>query len=76
MNTPQRRALKGLPPPKEIKLEPLLTVAQVAELLGKSIDAVRKMVYRGDLPAVRMGTRGVRFRRSEIAHYPDNLPRL
>jgi excisionase family DNA binding protein len=47
----------------------LLTVTQAAEILGKSIDAVRKMVYRGDLPTVRMGTRGVRFKREEITEY-------
>ena len=48
----------------DISSSTLLTAAQVAEILGKSIDAVRMMAKRGQLPAVRVGERGVPVKRS------------
>ncbi len=43
-----------------------LTVAEVAELLKLNRQTVRNMVDRGDLPAVRVGTRRVRILRSDL----------
>jgi excisionase family DNA binding protein len=76
MTQPQRRALKILPKPEPTPIEPLLTVAQVAEILAKSTDAVRMMARRGQIPAVRMGARGIRFKREDIRRYLDELEPL
>jgi excisionase family DNA binding protein len=44
----------------------LLNVSQAAEILGCSENTVRNMVHRQELPAVRVGTRIVRIRRSDF----------
>jgi excisionase family DNA binding protein len=44
----------------------LLTVAEVAELLKLNQQTIRNMLDRGDLPAVRVGSRRVRILRSDL----------
>jgi excisionase family DNA binding protein len=46
-----------------------LTVAQIAELLKLNPQTVRNMIDRGELPAVRVGSRRVRVRRSELDRF-------
>jgi excisionase family DNA binding protein len=46
---------------RRTSLEPLLSVAEVAELLGVSGRQVYNLLARGELPAVRVGAR-IRFR--------------
>jgi excisionase family DNA binding protein len=41
-----------------------LTVAEIAELLKVNPQTIRSTIDRGDLPAVRFGSRRVRVRRS------------
>jgi excisionase family DNA binding protein len=43
----------------------ILTVAQVAERLGVSIQVVYRMIYRGDLQTLRVG-RGRRIREADL----------
>jgi excisionase family DNA binding protein len=43
-----------------------LTVAEIAELLKVNAQTVRNWVDRGELPAVRVGSRRVRVRRSAL----------
>lgn len=47
----------------------LLTVAEVAELLGMTEGAVRNLVYRRQIPHLRVGGRRVRFDAAEIADW-------
>jgi excisionase family DNA binding protein len=48
----------------------LLTVDQVAELLGTSRSNVRRCWYAGTLPApIRLGRRGIRWRADELAEF-------
>lgn len=47
----------------------LLTTEQVAQQLGKSVDALRQMIARGfGPPAIRVG-RTFRFRPTALAHW-------
>lgn len=43
-------------------MDPLLTTQQVATLLNVTPATVRAMVRRGELPAVRLSARVVRYR--------------
>lgn len=53
-------------PPQIEALERLLTAAQVAELLGVTSATVYSWAAAGELPAVRLGRRAVRFRPHEL----------
>ena len=44
-----------------------LTVAEVAELLKLNKQTVRNWINRGELPAVRLGDRRVRIKRSDLS---------
>lgn len=52
-------------------MEKLLNANEVAHLFGMSKDAVYRLAARGDLPAVRVGRRVVRFRPSDLERYLD-----
>jgi excisionase family DNA binding protein len=43
-----------------------LTVAEIAELLKLNGQTIRNWIDRGELPAVRVGSRRVRVRRSDL----------
>lgn len=53
------------PRPSEV---PLLTTAEVAQLLRVSRTFVYTETREGHLPAIRLG-RAVRYRRSDVEHY-------
>jgi hypothetical protein len=53
----------------------LLDVPAAAVLLGMSDAAVRQAVYRGELPARRLGRRRMVFVRAELVDFIRNLPR-
>lgn len=41
------------------KIEPrLVTLVQAADILNRSLDSVRRMIYAGELPVVRADRRG------------------
>jgi excisionase family DNA binding protein len=44
----------------------LLTVEQVADMLGVSASTVRRMIARGELPVIRIGLRSLRIHRQAI----------
>lgn len=50
--------------------EPLLDTPAVAEQLGVSVSAVRKMIHQRRIPFLKVG-KLVRFRRSEIEAWLD-----
>jgi excisionase family DNA binding protein len=45
-----------------VQTRPLLSVRQVAEWLGVSEKQVYRLIYRGAIPAVRLGGRGSALR--------------
>jgi excisionase family DNA binding protein len=51
-----------------VPIRPLLTVADAARLLGVSTKQVRRLIARGELPALRLGGPG-----SAIRIDPDEL---
>ncbi len=56
------------------ELRPLLTYPEAAEVLRIDVRTVYAMVRRGDLPAVKLGTRRgspVRIDRRDLADYID-----
>lgn len=58
----------------EEALRPLLTYPEAAELLRIDVRTVYAMVRRGDLPAVKLGTRRgspVRIDRRDLADFID-----
>jgi excisionase family DNA binding protein len=50
-------------------MDEFLTVAQVAELLQLNPQTIYNMVDRGELPAVRVGSRRVRIRRADLEEF-------
>ena len=46
--------------------ESYLTVAEVAELLKLNQQTIRNWIDRGELPAIRVGSRRVRIRQSDL----------
>lgn len=44
----------------------LLTVAEVAEILKLNAQTIRNWLERGELPYIRLGTRRVRIRQSDL----------
>jgi excisionase family DNA binding protein len=59
------------PPPTASESRPgrLLEAEDVADLLGVNATFVYALVRRGDLPAVRIGERYVRFRAQTLARW-------
>jgi excisionase family DNA binding protein len=51
----------------EVEETPLLTPKDVAERLVISPDSVRRLVERGELAAIRVGERRLRFTREDVA---------
>lgn len=51
----------------------LLDVRQVAEMLGLSVGTIYQFVSAGRLPVVRLSSRCIRFRKSDITAYIKNL---
>jgi len=56
-------------------LKPVLKTEELAELLGESPSSIRMKVYRGQLPARRLGRRLI-FLRDELEEYLKKLPRV
>ncbi|OGW75044.1 MAG: hypothetical protein A2Z72_02705 [Omnitrophica bacterium RBG_13_46_9] len=54
--------------------EKLLTIEEVAALLGLSEDGVRKLVEKGDLPAYKVGGQYLRFRKEQIEAIKNEIP--
>ena len=58
--------------PRE-QFEPLLTLKQVAVVLGLSERSVRRIIQAGDLPAIRVGG-SPRIRSADLRAYLDGAP--
>ena len=58
-------------PPEQF--EPLLTLKQVAVVLGLSERSVRRIIQAGDLPAIRVGG-SPRIRTADLRAYLDGAP--
>jgi len=54
-----------------MELPKLLTAADVAQILGKHPRTVLVLADRGELTAVRLGHRTVRFQASDVQDYID-----
>jgi excisionase family DNA binding protein len=54
-----------------MELPKLLTAAEVAEILGKHPRTVLVLAERGELTAVRLGHRTVRFHPADVEAYID-----
>jgi excisionase family DNA binding protein len=54
-----------------MELPKLLTASEVAEILGKHPRTVLVLAERGELRAVRLGHRTVRFQVSDVQDYID-----
>ena len=53
--------------------ERLLRVREIAELLGVHPQSVRRLVWNGTLPSVRVG-QSVRVRAGEVQRFLDSCP--
>jgi excisionase family DNA binding protein len=49
----------------------VVNLPQAAMALGVSVDTVRRLVSKGDLPHVRIGNR-IRLRRTDVHDYVNN----
>jgi excisionase family DNA binding protein len=61
-------------PPEEP--EPLMTPVQVANWLGITVDALRMKARRGEITAIRLDGRNMRFKRSAVQTYIDTRPEV
>lgn len=53
--------------------ERLLPLEEVGTRLGKTAQAIRMMIYRGDIEAVRIGKRGLRIKASVLEQFIRRL---
>jgi len=53
----------------QIKLEPLLTSSEVAEIAGVSLSTVRSWYWRGKIPYIKISWNIVRFRQEDILRF-------
>jgi excisionase family DNA binding protein len=53
-------------------MNPLLTVAQIAELLAVSESLIYRLASEGKLRCYRLGRGALRFSESEVARYLDS----
>ncbi len=51
----------------------LVTLSEAGERLGKTPQAVRMMIYRDEIQAVRIGKRGLRIWESILQQYMQRL---
>jgi excisionase family DNA binding protein len=56
---------------KVLELYKLLTADQAAQFLGLAEPTVRDMTYRHELPYVKVGRRGVRYRVIDLIGWTD-----
>jgi excisionase family DNA binding protein len=63
---PSRRREADELGPDVAKIPILLTVAQTAALLGRSVRAVESMIYRNELETCRVGKRARRIKRDPL----------
>ena len=56
-------------------LAQLLTAEETAELLGLDLGTVRNMTYRRELPCVKIGRRGVRYRLLDLLAWIEERSR-
>jgi excisionase family DNA binding protein len=59
-----------MPPESQGSVEPLLTAADVAEILQLSVRTVRRLIAENKLPIVRIGRR-VRMRGEDLRSFVD-----
>ena len=50
----------------------LLTAREVAELIGVSSETILRWTRRGDLPAVRLPSGGLRYRKDDLEQWLGN----
>ena len=65
----------GTPAGRDVVLEPLLAIDEVAEILGISERGVFRLLSRGELVAVKVGTR-TRIEPDEVRTYIANRRRV
>lgn len=53
----------------------LLTAEETAELLGMELGTIRNMTYRRELPVVKIGRRGVRYRLLDLLAWIEERSR-
>lgn len=51
----------------------LLKIPEAAEILSISPLTVRKLISEGKLPAVRIGNKSIRVRKSDLREFVENL---
>ncbi|MFQ5684325.1 MAG: helix-turn-helix domain-containing protein [Candidatus Binatia bacterium] len=56
-------------------LAQLLTAVEVAELLSLDLGTVRNLTYRRELPCVKVGPRGVRYRLLDLLTWIEERTR-
>ena len=56
-------------------LAQLLTAEETAELLSMELGTIRNMTYRRELPCVKIGPRGVRYRLLDILAWIEERSR-
>ena len=59
---------------RELGRDPLLTVAEVAQLLKLNDQTVYNWIHDGDLPAVEVGKRRMRIRRRDLHRFIHEGP--
>ncbi len=54
----------------------LMTAEEAAEFLALEVGTVRNLTYRHEIPSVKIGTRGVRYRLIDLIAWSEQRSRL
>ncbi len=54
-------------------MEQYYTQEEVAELLKVHIITIRRKIYRGEIPCIRLGKKIIRIKESELNKYLDSI---
>lgn len=60
--------------PQETRANPYLSLTDAAEIVGQSVNTLRRRISSGSLPAYRFGPRSIRVRLADVEALGHRVP--